>query len=80
MTLLDLLKKAAFAGDDLVQFLNVIAQRYPDVAPKAQELVAALSAAVAAENLVALATALPGEIANIAQGKLDPRDHPSDAI
>jgi len=80
LTLLDLLKKAAFAGDDLVQFLNVIAQRYPDVAPKAQELVAALSAAVAAENLVALATALPGEIANIAQGKLDPRDHPSDAI
>ena len=80
MTLLDLLKKAAFAGDDLVQFLNVISQRYPDLAPKAQQLIGALSTALSTENVVAVASALPAEIANIAQGKLDPHHSPGGAI
>ena len=54
--------------------------RFPDVAPKAQELAGKLNAPVSQENLVKLASVLPAEIANIAQGKIDPRDHPSDSI
>lgn len=80
MTLIDLLKKAAFAGDDLLKFLNNVAQQFPDLATKAQELAASLSVAISAENLVSVAAALPAEIANIAQGKLDPRQHPSDMV
>ena len=80
MTLLDILRKLAGPADSLQSFLNTVAQRYPDVAPDAQRLIQALSAAVSEANLVAVATALPGEIAAIARGNLKPADHPSDAI
>lgn len=79
MTLLALLKLAGGAADDLLHFLNTVGQRFPDLAPKAQELSAALSAAVTSDNLVALASELPKELVNIAQGKIQPRDHASDA-
>lgn len=79
MTLIDILTKAGLAGDELLGFLGSVAEKFPDLAPKAQELAAKLATAIAADNLVALASALPAEIAQIAQGKLDPREHPSDA-
>lgn len=67
------------AADSLLKFLNNVAWRYPDLAPKAQEIIAALTATVSLASLISLASALPKEIANIAQGKIEPRDHPSDA-
>jgi len=79
MTLLDLLKKALGGLDPLEDKLKAVAEAAPDAAPLINELLGKLAGAVPVENLVALAAALPGEIADIAKGKLDPRDHPSDA-
>jgi len=80
LTLLDLIRKAAGPADDLLQFLNMVGQRFPDLDPAARELLAKLTAAVEIQSLTALASALPAEIANIAQGKLDGRRHPSDLV
>ena len=81
MTLLDIITKwAGISGSKLIEFLEAAAAAAPDLAPKAEEWIDALKAAGSPENLVALASVLPAEIANIAQGKLDPRDHPSDDI
>ena len=78
MTLLQILQKAAGASLDLAAELKASAAAAPDVAPQVQALLAQLETATGAENLVALATALPGEIASIASGKLDPRTHAGD--
>ncbi len=81
MTIFDILKLAAgFSAEELTAFLNSIAQKFPDLAPAAMKLLADLAAAAAPANLVALAEALPKELASIGQGRLDPRDHPSDSI
>lgn len=80
MTLLMVLQLAAGkSATEIRDFLNSVALRVPDLAPTAQRLLIALNSAVSAENLAALATALPKEIADIASGKLDPREHPSDS-
>lgn len=80
MTLLQLITQAATGGGALRDFLVAAGNASPDLKPKADEWIAALDAAVSQENLVSLASALPAEIANISQGKLDPRSHPSDSI
>lgn len=78
MTILEILLKAGVAADRLVALLLRVKEELPDIGPEVDKILAALSAAVSAENLVALASALPAEIAAIAQGQLDPRRHPSD--
>ena len=80
MTILDFLKKAAGEPfSKLVEILRAGAAAQPDLAPAAEWMIAKLNDAVPLSNLVALAEAIPRELAAIAQGKIDPRDHPSDA-
>jgi hypothetical protein len=78
MTFLDILLKAGLAADSLVELLKEVKEKLPDLAPLADKFLEALSMAVDPASLIALAEALPKELANIAQGKLDPRRHPSD--
>lgn len=80
MTILEGLTKLTGGMVGLVDLLESVADRLPDLAPTAQGWANALRQTATTENLVALATALPKEIADIAQGKVDPKDHPSDAI
>lgn len=80
MTLLDILKKAAGEAGDVKKVLEAVIEKFPDAAPIVQPALDVLATAVPAEALVNLASALPGEILNIAQGQLDPREHPGDAI
>ena len=78
MTILDILLKAGGAAAGLVGLLNHIKVKYPDSAIEIDKILAGLAQAVAPESLISLAESLPKELANIAQGKLDPRRHPSD--
>jgi hypothetical protein len=78
MTLLDILLKAGAAGPALIDLLTKVKGLYPDLAPEVDKILSGLTDAVSPENLIALAEALPREIADIAQGHLDPRRHPSD--
>jgi hypothetical protein len=80
MTIIDLLVKVSGPAADLTSFLNTAANKYPDLAPKARELSAALAEAVSLDNLTSLAAALPREIADIAQGKIKGKPHPGDLI
>lgn len=80
MTLLDVLIRAGAAGVNLVALLRKVAAAAPDLAPEAQRWIDALESSVSQSNLVSLAATLPTEIANIAKGQIEPRDHPSDAI
>jgi len=78
MTLLDIIRKLAGPAADLTAFLSAAGAKYPDLEPRASDLAAKLSTAVSADSLVTLASELPKEIADILQGKLDGRRHPSD--
>jgi hypothetical protein len=78
MTLLDILIKAGLAGSGLIALLRKAATQAPDLAPALNKLIDELLAVVDQDNLVKLATVLPQEIANIFQGKIDPKSHPSD--
>lgn len=78
MTLLDLLNKLAGAGDELVEFLTRAKLAAPDLAPLVDEWLIRLNQAISVQSLIALATALPKELGDIAQGKIKPKDHPSD--
>jgi hypothetical protein len=80
VTILDIIKKAAGPADDLLRFLAKVAADAPDLAPLANELAAKLASAVDVQALTAVAVAIPKELGDIAQGKIDPRSHPSDAI
>ena len=80
MTLLDLLKKASGGALDLERILTKIGEEYPDAAALVARAINELNTAVSAENIAELASALPKELLNIVQGKLDPRDHPGDSI
>lgn len=80
MTILDILTKAGVATAGIIALLEKAAQQAPDLAPSLHTLIAQLQAAVDQANLVQLASALPAEIANIAKGKLDPRDSPSNLV
>jgi hypothetical protein len=77
MTLLDILIKAGLAGSGLIALLRKAAEQAPDLAPAINKLIDDLLAVVSQDNLVRLATVLPREIADIFQGKIDPRDNPS---
>lgn len=79
MTLLDLLTRLAVGAPGLIRLLEKVAAEAPDLAPDAQLWINKLNAAVSADNLVALAASLPQEIADILQGKINKRNHPSDA-
>ena len=78
MTLLDILTRAGLSAAGIVALLHKAAELAPDLAPEIDEVLGKLSAAIDQANLVALAAALPAEIANIAKGHLEPKDHVSD--
>lgn len=80
MSLLDLIIRAAGEpASKLISILRAVAAAAPSLAADAEAIIAKLEEPLAIGNLVAVAEMLPGEIANIVQGKLDPREHPSDA-
>jgi len=79
VTIIDILNKFASAGTGLVKFLEHLKQEAPDLSPLIDDQLMKLATAVSTENLVALATALPAELAQIVKGKTDGRSHPGDA-
>lgn len=78
MTLLDLLIKAAGPALGLAELLKRIATNYPDLKPEIDNVLLKLQTAVDPVNLAAVGAAIPGELLNLASGKVDPRIHPSD--
>lgn len=73
MSIYGLLVLAAGApAGALVDLLNRIKNTVPDLADDAQKVLDLLAQGVQLDNLVAVASHLPGEIANIAQGKIEP--------
>lgn len=80
MNLLDILTRASLAMGSVKVILQRIIADYPDTAAQLQPIVDGLDAPVSQANLVALAEALPREIANIASGNIDPRPHAGDAV
>lgn len=80
MRLIDLLVRAGgLPAAKLLEVLQWVIVNAPDLADEARQIMDKLNAAVPLENLLSVAAILPTEIANIAAGKIDPRDHPSDA-
>ena len=80
MTILQALMIMAGARTSLLELLREAGVAAPDLKPKADEWIVALESAADVPNLVRLASLLPSEIANVAQGRVFPKDHPSDAI
>lgn len=84
MRLIDIIQKllGQSAGNvtALEALLRRIAAAAPDFADEANAWIAALGTAVTPENLAALGAAIPGELLNIVQGKLDPRPHAGDGV
>lgn len=78
MTILDILTKAGVASGQVIALLRQLAESAPDLAEQIDDLIARLESAVAPDNLVALASALPAEILAIAHGEIHPASHPSD--
>lgn len=80
MTVLELLQKALGGSlPNLIQLLESVAVNAPDLAPKAREWIEALNGVAGPANLANVATAVVRELADIGQGKLNPKNHPSDA-
>lgn len=79
MTILQMLQKAGLAVADVEAVLAKAGDALPDLKPQIDDIVAKLNASIDPANLVAVAQAIPTELMNIAQGKLDPHDHPGDA-
>lgn len=80
MTILEALLKLTGSMPGLVTLLEAAALAAPDLKPKIDQWIQALTQSASKDNLVSLAAALPAEIARIAQFKVDPHSHPSDAI
>ena len=81
MSILEILKLITGASaTGLVDLLKGVSAKAPDLAPLAEEWIAKIATAASPANLLAVNTAVVAELANIAQGKLDPHDHPSDSI
>ena len=80
MTLLDAFKKAGLAVGDLKAALQRALDAAPDLAPMLQPILDGLDAPLTDANLLALTADLLPEASNILHGKLDPREHPGDAI
>ena len=80
MSLLDLLMRAAGKGlPNLVALLESIASKSPDLAPIARQWIEALNGVAGPANLANVAAAVARELGDIAQGKINPKSHPSDA-
>lgn len=79
MKLIDLLIRAGMAGSKLIAVLEYIIANVPDLADEARTLIEKLNAAVPLENLLSIAAVIPVEVGNVLAGKIDPREHPSDA-
>lgn len=79
MNFLDILRRAGLGVGDLKKILEAVAEGGTDLAPVAQALLEKLGEGVPAEKLAELASAIPGELLNIAQGKFDGRFHPGGA-
>lgn len=80
MTILQVLEKMTAGAAGLVELLKVTGSAAPDWKGQADKWIVDLTSAISSENLVALAAALPAEIANIAKGVINPLDHPSDDV
>ena len=80
MTILQVLEKLSSGDGSLVNFLQDVGTASPDLKPTADAWISSLEGAASQENLMALATALRAEIAQISQGHFDPHEHPSDAV
>lgn len=80
MTILEIINKAAKGALDLEARLSNLQEKYPDAAVAIAEIKTDLLEAVDPGNLAALGAAIPGELLHIAQGQLDPRKHPGDAV
>lgn len=79
MTIFEILTKLALPAVDLIAFLQRAGNQLPDLKPSADAIIERINSAVSAEALADLGSKIPGELLNIASGKLDPRNHPSDA-
>lgn len=79
MNFLEILRRAGLSVGDLTKVLQHVADSGTDLAPLAATLLEKLQAAPTAEKLAELAASLPGELLNIAQGKIDSRFHPGAA-
>lgn len=80
MTILDLLTKASgIPVDKLKTLIQAGAETVPDLAADADKIIAELDAALSPEAIGNLVTTVGAEIKNIASGKFDGREHPSDA-
>ena len=80
MTLLEIIAKwAGLAGPELIVLLRKAGDTSPDLKPKADEWIAALQAAASPANLANVARAVISELGDIGQGKIHPKNHPSDA-
>ena len=78
MNIIDLLTKAGLAVGTLTDLLAKLKTLAPDLAPEVDAVAALLTTAIAPDNLSAVGAAVVIELKNIAQGKIDPRSHPSD--
>jgi len=80
LNILDILTKGAGIPADTVRRLILAgAKAVPDLADEAQALIDKLDATLTSEKLIALGAEIMTEANDIAHGKIDPRDHPSDA-
>jgi hypothetical protein len=78
--ILKLLGLGAGEGPAVKAALLEAVAKLPDLAGVLNPIIAKLDQAVDPANLAAVGGAVPGELLNIAQGKLDPRPHPGDGI
>ena len=80
MTILELITKAAAASAGLVRLMDDIEAKAPDAKPQIDALRALLAQAVDPANLANLVVVVGSELRDIAQGRIAPKSHPSDAI
>lgn len=78
MSIAGILKWLGFSADALASFLRELVDKVPTAGPQVEEWIVKLYAPLSAENILALLTQLPKEALDIAQGKIVPRQHPSD--
>ena len=78
MTALDVLNLLLKPAPELESLLGKLGDYAPALKPEADAAISALNSAIGQDNLAAVAAALPGEVIDIAHGKLHPADHPSD--
>lgn len=79
MTIKELLQKAGLNVASLTRVLDEVKAKLPDLAGEVEVIETALTGAIDGANLAAVAVAIPGELLNIGQGKLDPKEHAGDS-